>query len=94
MAVTALPQPEEPDRTIVIDVNTITLGELEQLEDITGRNVVTELGRGQPSARTLTALIYVVKRRENPDFTLEDARAVNASEFRVEAQSSPKEPAG
>jgi len=91
MALTQLPAPE-PDEgpSVVIDANTLTLGELEQIEDLTGRNVTAELGRGQPSARTLTALVYVFKRRSDPAFTMEQARELNISSFRVDAAQDPK----
>ena len=89
MAVTPLPQPE-PSEMIVIDANSLTLGELEEIEDLTGRNVTAELGKGTPSARTLTALIWVIKRRTDPGFTIEDARKINVAAFQVEAQTSPK----
>lgn len=95
MAVTALPTPEEePGQTIVFDPNTLTMGELEEIEDLTGRNVSVELGRGQPSAKTLTALVYVFMRRDDPAFTMDDARATKVDGFRVESTSDPKEPAG
>lgn len=92
MAVTPLPRNEpEDDDVMVINANTITLGELEQIEDVTGRNVVAELGRGQPSAKTLVAVVWIVKRRSDPTFTLDDARKLDVSSFRVEAPNDPKE---
>jgi hypothetical protein len=96
MTVSPLPRPEpdDADEVIVIDANSITLGELEQIEDITGRNVVSELGRGQPSAKTMTALVYIFKRRLDPDFTIDDAKNMDVMSFRIEAPSNPKEPAG
>lgn len=95
--VVAQMHPDEPDDdadVVIIDANSITLGELEHIEDITGRNVVAELGRGQPSARTMTALLYVFKKRTDPSFTLEEARLMNVQSFRVEAPNDPKETAG
>lgn len=89
-AVAAVPDPE-PNETISFDANELTLGELEELEDITGRPVSSELGRGQPSAKTLTALVYIFKRRQDPAFTLEQARALKVSEFKVEAKTDPKD---
>lgn len=94
MAVTALPQPEDNNEVVVIDANTLTWGELEQVEEVTGRNATAELGRGQPSAKTMTALIWVFKKRTDPNFTLDDARALNVTGVQVEARSDPKEPAG
>lgn len=93
MAVAALPGPEPEDVT-VIDVNTLTLGELEELEDITGRNVVAEFGRGAPSARTLTGVVWIYKKRSDPSFTIDQARCLDMGSFRIEAAANPKKPAG
>jgi len=93
VAVAAVPDPER-NEMVVIDVNTLTWGELEQIEDLTGRNVTGELGRGQPSAKTMTALIWVVKRRTDPNFTMDDARALTVTGVNVKAPTDPKDPAG
>lgn len=94
MAVAALPVPEEEpaDEVWAIDPNTLTLGELEEIEEISGRPVAAELGRGTPSIRTLIGVVYVMKRRADPAFTLEDARALQISSVKLEAKQGPKEP--
>lgn len=95
MAVTPLPVPEdEPGEVWEIDPNTLTLGELEEIEEISGRPVAAELGRGTPSMRTLIGVVYVMKRRADPTFTLDDARAIQISTVKLEANQGPKEPAG
>lgn len=94
MAVAALPDPEPADELIEIDPNTLTLGELEQIEDIVGRNVTMELERGTPSAKTLLAVVFIMKRRKDPGFTLEEARTLNIGQIRAGAKNDPKEPAG
>ena len=94
MAVAALPSPEPADEVWEIDPNTLTLGELEEIEEISGRPGGAELGRGTPSMRTLLAIVYVMKRRSDPNFTLDDARAMQISTVKLEARQDPKEPGG
>ena len=96
MAVTPLPVPDgQGDNEILeFDVNNFTFGEIEQIEEIVGRDVMHELGRGKPSVKTVLAMIYVVKRRTDPTFTLEEARAMKVNAITFETPPDPKEPAG
>ena len=94
MAVAALPTPEPDDEVVEIDANSLTIGELEQIEEITGRNVSHELGRGEPSAKTLLALVYVFKKRTDPTISLDDVRKLNMRQFNAKAETSPKDVAG
>lgn len=64
------------DDTIVLDMDAMTLGELEQIEEIAGADAVKAMMGGQMRAKALIAVAYVVKRRDNPEFTLEDAKAM------------------
>lgn len=64
------------DDTLVLDLDAMTLGELEAIEDIAGADAAKAMMSGQMSAKALIAVAYVVKRRTNPEFTLEDAKAL------------------
>lgn len=64
------------DDTIVLDLPSMTLGELEVVEEIAGLDGVQSMMFGPMTPKALIAAAYVVKRRDHPDFTLEDARAV------------------
>lgn len=76
---------------IVVDVNDLTLGEVEQLEELTGLSV-EDFGPGMKwSAKIVTAFVYISQKRNNPDYTLEDARKVKLGEF--EPSSRPTEAA-
>lgn len=74
---------------INLDPNDLTLGEAETFEELTGL-LVTDLrpGASIPS-RALTAIVFIVKRRDDPDFTLEDARAIRFREITPPAAPSP-----
>lgn len=64
------------DDTITLDLEAMTLGELEAIEEIAGADAVKAMMAGQMSAKALVAVAYVVKRRDHPEFTLEDAKAL------------------
>jgi hypothetical protein len=62
------------DETFKIDINSLRIREIEDIEEITGVSLAESFsGTGKPMGKVLRALGYVVKRRENPDFTLEQA---------------------
>lgn len=64
------------DETIVLDLDRMTLGELEAIEEVAGADAVVAMMAGRMTAKALIAVAYVVKRRDDPAFTLEDARAL------------------
>lgn len=54
------------------DLDDLELGELEALEDFMGAPI-GELALG--SIKATIYLVYLIKRRENPEYSLDDARA-------------------
>ena len=56
-----------------IDIDTLKIREIEELEEISGMSVDSLDADDAPKGKLLRALAYIVKKRENPDFTLEDA---------------------
>jgi hypothetical protein len=58
---------------INLNMDDLTLGELEELESTVGLPI-SKMGDG--SAKSIVALIWITERRDNPDFTLEDARKI------------------
>jgi hypothetical protein len=58
---------------LVIDANEFELGEMEEIEAYTGADI-TNLDLASP--RTLVILIYVLRRRTDPNYTLDDARKI------------------
>lgn len=94
MAVAAVPPPDDhrEEEVLEFDVNDLTLGEIETLEEIVGGDVLRELGRGTPRAKTLLAVVYVIKQRVDPDITLDDVRRMKVSALRIGGQADPKEP--
>lgn len=65
----------------------LTIGELEILHDVGGLSFADLAGEMQVShltPRVVKALVYIVGRRDNPDFTLEDAANVRFDEIEWE----------
>lgn len=80
--------------TITIDPDDLTLGEVETIEDIVGKPFSQVFSNGGVSAKAAVALVYVVKRRANPDFTLEEARAYKISDLDFGAGADPTNGSG
>ena len=77
----------EHDELITINLDEMTLGELEQIEEYTGQPIASLNAENLP-AKALTAIVLVMKRRTDPDFTFEQARAVRMEE-RAEGPPDP-----
>lgn len=66
---------------IRLDPNELTLGEGEEFEELTGLAIASlKPGAAIPS-KALSVLVYLVKRRSNPDYTLDDARRIRYAEL-------------
>lgn len=61
---------------IRIDPDDLSLGEVESIEEILGQPFSQVFVNGGVSAKAAVALVYVVKRRDDPAFTLDDARSL------------------
>ena len=81
-----------PDDVLNIDINDLTISEVVEIEDLTGRPL-DALGQADtPKGRMLQALAYISKRRDNPDFTFEDAGALKITT--TSSKPDPTEPEG
>lgn len=61
------------DEYLEIDLTDLRIREIEEIEEITGAPFDDILGGGRPRGKALRALGFIVKKRENPDYTLEQA---------------------
>jgi hypothetical protein len=55
------------------DFESLTLEEVETLENLTGEAIDQAFGNGKPKGKVLKAFIWIVMKRENPKFTIEEA---------------------
>jgi hypothetical protein len=81
---------------LALDVDRFTLAELVDLEDATGQpfsELGEQLGSGKVSAKALVAMVWVLRRRVDPTFTLDDARAIelNNIAFKNTAKRKPQD---
>ena len=56
-----------------VDVSALTIAEVVEIEDRTGLPLDALGQADKPKGRMLQALAFIVKRRENPDYTWEEA---------------------
>lgn len=89
------------DGNLRIDIESMTLGEIEELEEIAGvsfTNLAGQLASGDVPMRFVTAIAYLVRRRQEPGYTLDDARRLQLTDLedifggRVEAGAADPTP--
>ena len=56
-----------------IDFNSMTLNEIELIEQLTSRNIDSIMADDAPRGRAFKAIIFVYKKRTDPNFTFEQA---------------------
>lgn len=56
-----------------INFDTMTLNEIEQIELLTGRSIESIMDDGAPRGRVFKAIIFIFKKRTDPNFTFEQA---------------------
>ncbi len=62
------------------DVDTLTLGEIEQIEQMARQGIGTLTDDSKPRGRMLRAIITVLKRREDPSYKYEQSADVTPAE--------------
>jgi hypothetical protein len=75
------------------DFESLTLNEVEQIELITGASIDQLLDAGQAKGKAMKAIIFIMKKRIDPDFTLEQAGQISMTEANslFAGVSDPKE---
>lgn len=58
---------------MALDIDSLTVGEVSEIEELTGMAVTVIGDLEKPKGRLMGAMLYIFKRRENPDYTLTDA---------------------
>jgi len=67
------------DDIFTVDINDLTIAEVVEIEERTGLPLDALGQADKPKGKMLQALAYIVKRREDPDFTWEQAGALKIS---------------
>lgn len=84
----------EPSPVDVFDLDSLTVEEVEILEEVTGVSMDEAFAPGRPKGRALRALAYISGRRADPEFTLEDAGKVRLALSGEAGRLDPPDPAG
>lgn len=79
--------------TQAFDFESLTLNEVETIELITGSSIDQLMDAGQAKGKAMKAIIFIMKKRTDPNFTLEQAGALSMSEANAmfASESDPKE---
>ena len=56
-----------------LDFESLTLEEVEIIENLTNESIDEAFGNGKPKGKVLKVFIWVMMKRENPKFTIEEA---------------------
>jgi hypothetical protein len=56
-----------------LDFESLTLEEVELIENLTNQSIDESFGTGKPKGKVLKVFIWVMMKRENPKFTIEEA---------------------
>jgi hypothetical protein len=56
-----------------LDFESLTLEEVELIENLTNASIDEAFGNGKPKGKVLKVFIWIMLKRDNPKFTIEDA---------------------
>lgn len=73
----------EEEGTLTFDLDKVTLGDIVDIEDVCGVPWDEIVEMDNPPTKVLLAMVWVAKRRDNPKFTLDDARQTPIADIRA-----------
>jgi hypothetical protein len=62
------------------DFESLTLEEVELIENLTNSSIDEAFGNGKPKGKALSAFVWVVQKRDNPNYKMEDAKKLSLKE--------------
>jgi hypothetical protein len=62
------------------DFESLTLEEVELIENLTNSSIDEAFGNGKPKGKALAAFVWVVQKRNNPNYKMEDAKKISLKE--------------
>ena len=66
-----------------IDPEDLTLREVDELESILGTGIDTAFSEGSPKAKAIAALVWITKRRDNPELTFDEVLDMNLKDVNL-----------
>ena len=64
-----------------MDIKNLTMGEVAKIEELSGLPLASLSDDNKPKGKLMAALAFVIKRREDPKFTLEMANNLTMAEI-------------
>jgi ribonuclease HII len=62
------------------EFESLTLEEVELIENLTNTGIDEAFGNGKPKGKALAAFVWVVLKRNNPSYKMEDAKKLSLKE--------------
>jgi hypothetical protein len=62
------------------DFESLTLEEVEIIENLTNTSIDEAFGSGKPKGKALSAFVWVVRKRTDPNYKMEDAKKLSLKE--------------
>jgi hypothetical protein len=59
------------------DFESLTLEEVELIENLTNSSIDEAFQNGKPKGKAISAFVWVVLKRDNPNFKMEDAKKMS-----------------
>jgi hypothetical protein len=59
------------------DFESLTLEEVELIENLTNSSIDEAFDNGKPKGKALSAFVWVVSKRDNPNYKMEDAKKLS-----------------
>jgi hypothetical protein len=59
------------------DFESLTLEEVELIENLTNAGIDEAFGNGKPKGKALAAFVWVVLKRDNPSYKMEEAKKLS-----------------
>ncbi|MGW6313822.1 hypothetical protein [Streptomyces sp. NPDC055099] len=79
------------DDVLSLKMDSLTVGEICEIEEIIDGPLDSMAKAGTKKGKLILAMAYVVKKRTNPEFTLDDAKNLRI-EFKGKAKADPTVP--
>lgn len=73
-----------------MDIQNLTMGEITQIENLSGKAFADMSDESAQKGALLTALAFVIKKRTDPNFTFQDAQKLTMAD--IEDMLAPEEP--
>lgn len=75
------------------DFESLTLEEVEIIENLTGESIDEAFGAGKPKAKALRSFVWIIKKRSDPNYTIEQASKLSLKEAlnMIQGDSEKKE---